>query len=336
MGEPSTNRPSVPTPRPSSSNIAPNTSNDNSPESNANSGSNKAPVDSASSPSPTSPTGTNPRPGHGRIASTSTSHSRPEGYPSWLPRRPPPPEPASTVGAGTRPSTRAGYESPDSLGAGEIDWEFITGEPGGEYAPEEVPMPADSEAGPSVHVRRHTHTGLPTDGPSSPMAPKGERKPTPRSVRIMSVPGLGPALVQQGTVGTSREATDSTRVPSGAYRAYSRATGASALSPTMVGSVPSRGGYLGQSGRFASEGKSGRIRHSMPPSIMYRTPTPFMGSMPPLRPPRFRTPKFHPTLLKDPSRVTRLRWWAWWIAVVFGHMVLQTFLDFNIAYMIIQ
>lgn len=310
-----------PTPRPSSSNVIPNSSsNDTSPESqNTNPAVRAQPAtDSGSSPSPTSPTGTGPRPGHGRIASTSTSNSKPEGYPSWLPRRPPPPEPASTIGVGTRPSTRAGFESPDSLA--DVNWELITG-------PGEEPPRRDSEdllpeAGPS-NPRRHTHSGLPTAGPSAPIAPKGERKPTPRSVRIVSVPGLGPALVagSHAMASGSREPTESTRVPSGStpgYRAYSRATGIPAMSPTLYNSLPVRGG-----------------RHSVGPRRPPSAP-PQLQSQPPIRPPRFRTPKFHPTLLQDPSPWTRARWYAWGLFMVLGYVVFQTFLDFNLAYMMIQ
>ncbi|KAG8897558.1 hypothetical protein FRB99_008062 [Tulasnella sp. 403] len=346
----------APTPKPSSSIISPPTDN-NSPESqNTQPLSPNLPPPS-DSPSPTSPTDTGPstrRYGHGRIASTSTSTSRPEGYPSWLPHRPPPPEPPSTAGVGTRPSTRAGFESPDSLGDGDfVDWEFVTPGPGDDFTPraqryseEQVRMPEPEEAGPSSaqvpsQTRRHTHPGLPASSPSSPIAPKGERKPTPRSVRIVSAVGLGPALTHGQQPTSSREATDSTRVPSGSlpgYRAFSRATGASALSPTLYGSFPSTAGF--GTGLKFSEGRAGKMRRSMIPTALHPSaplPTSTMPVVPPpVRPPRFRTPKFHPTLLRDPSAWTKARWWAWGVIVVLGHVVFQTFLDFNIAYMLIQ
>ncbi|KAG9004248.1 hypothetical protein FRB90_011023 [Tulasnella sp. 427] len=348
----------APTPRPSSSNVLPNSSPSNqneSPESNNTKNSNPSnPVASGSSPSPTSPTsptspvGTGPSArGHHRIASSSTNTSN---YPSWLPRRPPPPEPpGSTVGGmGTRPSTRAGFDSPDDFG--EFDWELVVGP---EAAREEALNSSEGEENPprrSRERRRHTHGGLPTATPSQPIAPKGERKPTPRSVRIVSVPGA-PEQVFSGP-GRSRDISETTRVPSGSgppggsagytgARAFSRATGSAMVSPTLISSFPSRGGTSGVKNRYARTGRGSTLPpmsvHMMQnPGAIVQPPT--MGAHPVqhLRPPRFRTPKFHPTLLRDPSPMTRARFWLWGLFVVFGHIILQSFLDFNIVYMMIQ
>ena len=90
-----------------------------------------------------------------------------DGYPSWLPKRPPPPAPASTF-----------------------------------------------------------HSSA----PSEPYLVQG-RKPTPRSVRIIST--------QDSNQGERREPTDQTRVSSGNalhQRVWSRATGAG-ISPTVFGSI---------------------------------------------------------------------------------------------------
>lgn len=86
-----------------------------------------------------------------------------DGYPSWLPKRPPPPAPGST---------------------------------------------------------------LQSSAPSEPFI--GGRKPTPRSVRIISL--------QDSSQGERREPTDQTRVSNPLHaRVWSRATG-SAMSPTVFGS----------------------------------------------------------------------------------------------------
>lgn len=84
-----------------------------------------------------------------------------EGYPSWLPKRPPPPAPASTF---------------------------------------------------------HSSVGFPDPGPSEPMPFFGGRKPTPRSVRIVS-------LQDNYAEKDRREPTDQTRVGNQA-RVWSRAAGA--------------------------------------------------------------------------------------------------------------
>ncbi|KAJ3979955.1 hypothetical protein F5890DRAFT_807692 [Lentinula detonsa] len=95
-----------------------------------------------------------------------------EGYPTWLPKRPPPPAPASTFA-----SSVGGHE----------------------------PIPAPTP---------------------SPMP--GGRRPTPRSVRIVSL--------EQREAEKAREQTDHTRVPSN-HRVWSRATG-SAFTPTAFSPDP--------------------------------------------------------------------------------------------------
>lgn len=104
--------------------------------------------------------------------SSSSPHVMSEGsdYPSWLPKRPPPPAPASTF---------------------------------------------------------HSSVGMPESGPSEPPPFVGGRKPTPRSVRIVSL--------QESYAGKNRrEPTDQTRVGNPA-RAWSRATGAT-MSPAVFSS----------------------------------------------------------------------------------------------------
>jgi len=106
-----------------------------------------------------------------RPSSSSPNRMDSDGYPSWLPKRPPPPAPASTF---------------------------------------------------------HSSVGVPEPGPSEQPPFTGGRKPTPRSVRIVSL--------QQSYAGRSRrEPTDQTRVGN-TSRAWSRATGA-AMSPAVFSSA---------------------------------------------------------------------------------------------------
>ena len=116
---------------------------------------------------------------HGHFKRESESS---EGYPSWLPRRPPVPAPASTVQS------------------------FV-----GALHP---------ESGPSESV------------------PVG-RKPTPRSIRIVSV-----ADSQHERDGGRREATDQTRAGQpGHFRVWSRAT-TTGMSPTAISTLIGHSGLV--------------------------------------------------------------------------------------------
>ncbi|KAI5823653.1 hypothetical protein K523DRAFT_357477 [Schizophyllum commune Tattone D] len=157
-----------------------------------------------------------------------------EGYPSWLPKRPPPPAPASTF---------------------------------------------QSSAGTPTPMCDHVSSEPSTPGPAS----WGGRKPTPRSIRIVSL------------TDDRRVPTDHTRVPSTPLqpRVWSRAT-AGAISPTV-----------------------------------------FDGTEPKPLQPRFRANGLHLELLRSPSVASRL-YFALFHVLVFLHIPLQTFLDFNAVFIIYQ
>ncbi|KAF5368090.1 hypothetical protein D9758_004410 [Tetrapyrgos nigripes] len=158
-----------------------------------------------------------------------------EGYPSWLPQRPPPPVPASTI-----------------------------------------------------HGSIMTDSPAPTPAPTDPsyFMGMGGRKPTPRSVRVVSM--------QQGDE-KEPDPTDQTR--GGQNRIWSRAM-ASALSPTV----------------FSGEGAVPTMR---------------------LQQPKFRSRGTNFDLLRNPSITTRIYFYLYPI-LVFAHIPLQTFFDFNAAFMLIQ
>ncbi|OCH90396.1 hypothetical protein OBBRIDRAFT_730906 [Obba rivulosa] len=161
-----------------------------------------------------------------------------EGYPSWLPKRPPPPAPRSTI-----QSSIAG----------------MFNEP----------------------------------GPSSEPYPVG-RKPTPRSVRIVSLQSSTQA--DKGSK-ARREPTEQSRAFSGPgnARAWSRATSA-ALTPTLF--------------------STGTTGVPQPPR------------------PRFRSPTFHPDILRSASWKTRLLFYLFPV-LVFAHVPLQTFFDFNAVFILL-
>ncbi|KAG8929842.1 hypothetical protein FRC02_005008 [Tulasnella sp. 418] len=306
------------TPKPSSS-VLPRSNSPSPPQQTSSSGQQNS---SNSEGSPTSPTAPGPigagsgrNKGHSRIASTSTTTSRPEGYPSWIPRRPPPPAPASTFQS--RPSTAAdgrfASESPVQLGEDELSPSEL------DFALHAMAMDAGLESEPRQSIddpqgsssRRRRHPGSSSTHPSAVAAsyrPTHERKPTPRSVRIL---GGGHNYATAPLRDMSDSTTRAQSASSPGFRAFSRATGTNASATFFSSSYPSRNGH-----------------HTLYPAIL-------PGSQP-SRPPRFRTPKFHPTLLVSPSRWTRFRYMLWGIFVVFGHLLLQSFLDFNIAFMLIQ
>ena len=120
----------------------------------------------------------------------------------------------------------------------------------------------------------------------------GGRKPTPRSVRIVSLQQQQqqPVHSEKGR----REATDDTRVADAA-RAWSKASGA-AVSPAV----------------FAAGNTDFR----------------------PLQP-KFRARGLHIELLRSPSQITRLYFYLYPF-LVFSHIPLQCFFDFNAVYILFQ
>jgi hypothetical protein len=212
-----------------------------------------------------------------------------EGYPSWLPKRPPPPAPGSTLHS---LSTHMMFGSD---GAGPSD------------------LPPASEDRP----------------PQTPVPFSGGRKPTPRSVRIVSMQDSNATASGAGAGSGGRrgptERSATTRVSSTAAaappppprfpslpflplffrsREWSRATASAlgGLSPTVFSS---------------SQTPDARVRAAI------------------AAPPKFRSPGLHLELLRDPSWMTRLHFYLFPI-LVFAHVPLQTYLDFNAVFILIE
>ena len=165
-----------------------------------------------------------------------------EGYPSWLPDRPPPPEPRSTVHSASASAMYGG------------------------------------DAGPSGH-----------SGPSHEQQQFVGRKPTPRSIRIVSVQN---STLSERDKQPKRESTDPTRLAPGAPpRVWSRATSAG-LSTTL----------------FSSAAAVPR--------------------------PRFRSSSLHLEILRSPSWKMRV-WFYLYPVLVFFHLPLQTFFDFNAVFILL-
>ncbi|KAG6331113.1 hypothetical protein ID866_7976 [Astraeus odoratus] len=157
-----------------------------------------------------------------------------ESYPSWLPKRPPPPDPGSTL---------------------------------------------------------HSFSGMHDAGLVPTEAFPGGRKPTPRSVRVVSLQDAAQPVRDR------REPTDQIRVPHPLQpRVWSRATTAG-LSPTLVSAAVDSQGHMSR--------------------------------------PRFRSVGLHPELLRNPSPLARVYFYLLPL-IVFYHVPLQTFFDFNAVFMLLQ
>jgi len=231
-----------------------------------------------------------------------------EGYPSWLPKRPPPPAPGSTL---------------HSLS---LSTAMLFGSDGAGPS-EPLPGGQTNSARASEDRQHHVHTPVPFSG---------GRKPTPRSVRIVSMQDSNapPSGTGAGAGSGARrgEPTDrtTTRVSSNAgaappppptpstprfpslpffpflfrARVWSRATTSAlgARSPTLLSS---------------SQTPDARVRAAI------------------AAPPKFRAPGLHLELLRDPSWKTRLHFYLFPF-IVLAHLPLQTFLDFNAVYIMIE
>ena len=231
-----------------------------------------------------------------------------EGYPSWLPKRPPPPAPGSTLHS---------LSTAMMFGAdGPAEQHHSGGAGGG------GPISGASEGD------RHQQ--------QTPVPFSGGRKPTPRSVRIVSMQDSNAATSAGGTPGGGHgrrehqqgtDRTTTTRVSSTA--------GAVTSSPPRPSSsffcslVWSRGG----GGATAKASASARLS---PTTLFSSSQTPDARLRAAIAtPPKFRSPGLHLELLRDPSFKSRLHFYLWPILVL-AHVPLQTFLDFNAVYVLIE
>jgi hypothetical protein len=224
-----------------------------------------------------------------------------EGYPSWLPKRPPPPAPGSTLHSLTT------HMLFGSDGAGPAE-----------------PGPASAASRRASDDRQH-HVQTPTAIPFS-----GGRKPTPRSVRIVSMQDSNAAAAASGAgSGGRREPTD---------RTTTRVSSNAAAAPTTP-STPRFPSLPFLPFIFRSRVWS-RVTTS---ALGGLSPTLFSSSQTPdarvraaiAAPPKFRAPGLHLELLRDPSWKTRIHYYLFPL-IVLAHVPLQTYLDLNTVYILIE
>lgn len=228
----------------------------------------------------------------GQQSPTSTSS---EGYPSWLPKRPPPPAPGSTLHS---LSTAMMFDGGGGgAGAGEIP----------------------AAASPSSDRQQ----------PQTPVPFSGGRKPTPRSVRIVSMQDSNAASGGGAGSGARREPTERTTATP---RVSSTVAGASHYRLPSLPFLPSS---LFRS-RVWSRAKASALEGLSPTLLLSSSQTPDAR----LRaanaaPPKFRSPGLHLELLRDPSWKTRLHFYLFPLLVL-AHLPLQSYLDFNAVYIMIE
>ncbi|KAL5501121.1 hypothetical protein ACEPAH_9508 [Sanghuangporus vaninii] len=287
--------------------------------------------------------------------------SRDDWYPSWLPRRPPPPAPASTVpserGHGSSPIPRVASNvgtsrrvsqgsRPQAPGAHRLTPSYDTGYTGytgesGEYVDigeyELDPALAESEG-------TEERVGI-------------GRRQTPRSVRIISEATQAAGSYsrrhapsrhsRRASGGASQMAVRSRKegraghVHGSGPKPWWRGTMSTPLTPTVVAPSPFPGG-LGAPSPSADAPFTAPQRASVPPHMRAYLPTPGMtaASQFPSTPlaslrPRFRAPGLDLGFLAPPSAWRRLQFILWPVWV-YGLVVLQSYLDLNAIYCLVQ
>ncbi|KAF8630583.1 hypothetical protein AX17_005395 [Amanita inopinata Kibby_2008] len=255
--------------------VTPRSSNNNSTNTNKNN----------SNASPTSPSNPSQSPRGMVSVSAGTSSPSPhrrmskdsEGYPSWLPKRPPPPAPASTFHS--------------SVGVPDFEQEFgVLRYPDLHDQDHERPSPED------------------TEGASAAPYPGGGRRPTSRSVRIVS---LQDTYLDQGVA---------------QYVAAGRNKGKQAERPHIhvhtqdpVGLAPNTPAADAWS-RARGAHVSGAAQAAALSSPQH---------------PRFNAQGLHLQIFRSPSKLSRIYFYLYPL-LVFAHIPLQTYFDFNAVFILLQ
>jgi hypothetical protein len=174
------------------------------------------------------------------------------------------------------------------------------------------------DAGPTTDLptgSAHDSEQVQATTPQPPVATfSGGRKPTPRSVRIVSMQDSGPGMV-------SRRETDqtTTRVSTFPFgfgsRVWSRATASpQAHSPTLLSQTPDASHSHAHPRLRAAAAAAAAANAAQP---------------------KFRSPGLHIELLRDPSWKTRFHFYLFPV-LVFAHIPMQTFFDFNAVFILIE
>jgi hypothetical protein len=180
--------------------------------------------------------------------------------------------------------------------------------------------PADYPAGASTSEDRQQQ--------QTPVPFSGGRKPTPRSVRIVSMQDSNAATTTGA--GARREPTaDRTTTTT------TRVSNSAGVTPLHI---PPPLPFLPSSifrSRLWSRAKPSALA-GLSPTLLSSSQTPDARLRAAIAaPPKFRSPGLHLELLRDPSWKTRLHFYLFPLLVL-AHLPLQTFLDFNAVYILIE
>ena len=229
-----------------------------------------------------------------------------EGYPSWLPKRPPPPAPGSTLHS---LSTHMMFGS-DAAG------------------PSDFPPGAGAAPSASGEDRQ------------TPVPFSGGRKPTPRSVRIVSMQDSNAAAVSSSAGGGRGSGG---RTPAGLAGGTPTMDQTTRVSSTTAAPPPLPSPLFPSFPFLPSLFRPRVWSRATQSALGGRSPTLFSSSQTPdarlhtaiAAPPKFRSPGLHLELLRDPSWRTRLHFYLFPLLVL-AHVPLQTYLDFNAVYIMIE
>ncbi|KAH9995320.1 hypothetical protein BJV77DRAFT_991967 [Russula vinacea] len=156
--------------------------------------------------------------------------------------------------------------------------------------------------------------------PQTPVPFSGGRKPTPRSVRIVSMQDSNAASGGGAGSGARREPTERTTATP---RVSSTVAGASHYRLPSLPFLPSS---LFRS-RVWSRAKASALEGLSPTLLLSSSQTPDARLLP--------IPGLHLELLRDPSWKTRLHFYLFPLLVL-AHLPLQSYLDFNAVYIMIE
>ncbi|PPQ87612.1 hypothetical protein CVT25_005797 [Psilocybe cyanescens] len=230
-----------------------------------------------------------------------------EGYPTWLPRRPPPPAPASTLGA----ASHIHFGSTPSPVDVDADVEGL-----GHTVNADAEAYTDAEAnyGYPAYPYDHEHDHELGHDPRGPQPQIGGRKPAPRSVRIVSLQDSFVGAVEKnsklgGAGNNSREPTDQTLISgvNAPPRVFTRAS-------------------------YPNHNPTAFLPSSAQPMSPYAYA--HTNVAPPTQP-RFNAKNLNLQILLNPSKWMKLYFYLWPF-LVFYHIPLQSFFDFNAVFILVQ
>ena len=163
-----------------------------------------------------------------------------------------------------------------------------------------------------------------------PVPFSGGRKPTPRSVRIVSMQDSNAATTATGAGGGAGGGSSRREMGTDRTTTTRVSSSAGATPPLHPPSFPCSCVWS------SCAAKASAIGGLSPTTLFSSSQTPDARLRDAIAtPPKFRSPGLHLELLRDPSWKSRIHFYLFPILVL-AHVPLQTFLDFNAIYILIE